>query len=188
MSSSRTNIRSAGKLSTRAVRSFLPFWIRRPASRSHDEQLAIQCGGDLPHARGSLHGASLINFTRENFARAVIEGTLASQVEMLDALRACDVRPGRVLLIGGAAQSPAVQEVLTQMIDLPVFVPAFEEYVAKGAAMQAASTLAGDFPSWPATVAELPARAHEAVIAAQHDAAKHRMGYDGAAVGHTFAT
>ena len=47
---------------------------------------------DLPHARGSLLEASLSNFTRPNFARAVVEGTLVSQVAMLDALRACGVR------------------------------------------------------------------------------------------------
>src|SRR5438309_9175792 len=34
MSSSRTNISSAGKFSTRAVRLFLPDWMRKPASRS----------------------------------------------------------------------------------------------------------------------------------------------------------
>src|SRR5438309_6862256 len=34
MSSSRTNIKSAAKFSMRAVSSFLPFWMRRPASRS----------------------------------------------------------------------------------------------------------------------------------------------------------
>src|SRR5690349_20807259 len=34
MSSSRTNIRSIGKFSTLAARSFLPCWMRKPASRS----------------------------------------------------------------------------------------------------------------------------------------------------------
>jgi xylulokinase len=132
---------------------------------------------DLPHERGSLHKASLTNFTRANFARAIIEGTLATQTAMLDALRECGVNPKRLLLIGGGAQSPAVQQILTQMVDVPVAVPAPDEYVAKGAAMQAAVTLSGDFPSWPVTTAELPTAQHEPRITQQHDEAKVAMGY-----------
>lgn len=132
---------------------------------------------DLPTARGSLHEATLTNFTRPNFARAVIEGTLASQVGMLDALEACDVAPDRLLLIGGAAQSPAVQVVLTQMVDIPVHVPSSDEYVTKGAAMQAAAALTGDFPVWEVTASELPRRAVEPSIGEQHAAAMSTMGY-----------
>lgn len=133
---------------------------------------------DLPHARGSLHGASLTNFTRPNFARAIIEGTLASQVAMLDTLRDCNVQTNRLMLIGGAAESPAVQRILTQMVDIPVVVPEFDEYVTKGAAMQAAMALTGSFPSWPTAKAELPSEALEAQIAEQHAAAKALLGYD----------
>jgi xylulokinase len=132
---------------------------------------------DLPNARGSLHQASLTNFTRPNFARAVLEGTLASQVEMLDALRACDVTASRLLLIGGAAQSPAIQRILTQMVDIPVLVPALDEYVTKGAAMQAAAALTGSFPLWPVAKAELPAAPLKEQIVAQHSAAKEALGY-----------
>ncbi|MFD4422202.1 FGGY family carbohydrate kinase [Agromyces sp. NPDC058484] len=132
---------------------------------------------DLPHARGSLHEASLSNLTRANFARAVIEGTLANQVAMIDALRACDVRVDRLLLIGGAAESPAVQRVLTQMVDVPVFVPHSDELVTKGAAMQAVSTLTGTFPSWPLSMTELTDAPLEARIGEQHEAAKASLGY-----------
>ena len=133
---------------------------------------------DLPHARGSLHEASLTNFTRPNFARAVIEGTLASQVAMLDALGECDVNASRLLLIGGAAKSPAVQRILTQLVDVPVVVPDSDEYVTKGAAMQAAAALTGSFPSWEVAVAELPAAPLEAQIVEQHATAKTMLGYD----------
>jgi xylulokinase len=134
---------------------------------------------DLPHERGSLHRASLTNFTRPNFARAVIEGTLASQVAMLDALRDCGVVPSRLLLIGGGAQSPAVQQILTQMVPMPVAVPEPDEYVTKGAAMQAASTLTGEFPSWPVTMNELPGTTLQPQITEQHEAAKAALGYGG---------
>jgi xylulokinase len=132
---------------------------------------------DLPHERGSLHRASLTNFTRANFARAVFEGTLASQVAMLDNLSACDVPVGRLLLIGGAAGSPAVQRILTQLVEIPLAVPSPDEYVTKGAAMQAASTLTGEFPAWELTVTELPQVARETRIAEQHEAAKAALGY-----------
>ncbi|TAJ46480.1 MAG: xylulose kinase [Herbiconiux sp.] len=132
---------------------------------------------DLPHERGSLLNASLENFTRPNFARSVIEGTLASQVAMLGNLSACDVPVGRLLLIGGAAESPAVQRILAQMVSLPVTVPAADEYVAKGSAMQAACALTGSFPSWEVTVEELARPPFEPRIAEQHEAAKTSLGY-----------
>lgn len=132
---------------------------------------------DLPHARASLQQASLTNFSRANFARAVVEGTLASQVEMLDALHAVDVRVDRLLLIGGAAQSPAVRTILTEMVDLPVAVPEPEEYVARGAAVQAAALLDGEFPVWAVTASALPRATVSLRIAEQHDAAKAALGY-----------
>jgi xylulokinase len=132
---------------------------------------------DLPHARASLHQASLTNFTRPNFARAVIEGTLATQVAMLDALAACGIRAERLLLIGGAAQSPAVQTILTQMIDSPSVVPAPDEYVTKGSAMQAAAALDGEFPGWEVDMTPLPRAVREPRIEQQHHAAMGAMGY-----------
>jgi len=132
---------------------------------------------DLPHARGSLHGATLTNFTRANFARAVVEGTLASQVAMLDALHACGVETNRLLLIGGAAKNPAVQKVLAQMVEPPLLVPEFDEYVTKGTAMQAVAALDGGFPSWPVTMTELPQTPLQPQIAEQHHAAQAALGY-----------
>lgn len=133
---------------------------------------------DLPHVRGSLHGASLSNFTRAHFARAVIEGTLAGQLLLLDALRACEVSVRRLLLIGGGAQSAAVQKILTEVVLVPVVLPAPEEYVAKGAAIQAVATLSGSFPCWPAALTELPASTQQPQIIEQHRAAKAGLGYD----------
>lgn len=132
---------------------------------------------DLPNARGSLLNASLTNFTRANFARAVVEGTLASQVAMLDALHAVNLPAERVLLIGGAAKNPAVQRILAQMVTLPVIVPEFDEYVTRGSAMQAASTLTGEFPQWPVVSAALPPATYEPDIISQHHHAMDTMGY-----------
>lgn len=132
---------------------------------------------DLPNVRASLHGASLANFTRENMARAVIEGTLVSQVAMLDALAACDLAVEKLYLIGGAAASPAVQTILAQMIDVPLLLPEFDEYVAKGSAMQAACVVSGSFPTWPVELEHVPAASIDGRPAAQHTEAMIAMGY-----------
>lgn len=132
---------------------------------------------DLPHARASLHDASLANFTRVNFARAVIEGTVASQVAMLDAMAGCDLAADRLLLIGGAAASLAVQTILAQLVDMPVAIPELDEYVTKGAALQAASALTGTFPAWTVAVSELPRIPLHEQIGHQHKAAMTALGY-----------
>src|SRR5699024_6533360 len=111
---------------------------------------------DLPTARASFHGASLGNFTRENFARAMIEGTLASQSIAVDAIRACGVRIDRLLLIGGAAQSRAAQRILPEIIDTAITVPEPGEYVARGAAMQAGAALTGQLPGWRPRLTSVP--------------------------------
>ncbi len=132
---------------------------------------------DLPHARGAVLGASLRNFTRPNVARAIVEGTVASQVAMLDALAACGVRSRRLLVIGGAAKNPAVQRVLAELVDLPLGIPTPDEYVAKGAAMQAAAALTGSFPAWTVEVSAVPPASPEPQIVRQHHDAQIALGY-----------
>ena len=112
-----------------------------------------------PDATGTLHGIRLKNSTREHIARSYIEGMLCGLADGLDALRAQDVPIERVLLIGGAAQSPAVQQIAPQIFGLPISIPEPGEYVADGAARQAAWVLASaatpgaDAPEWSTTVA-----------------------------------
>jgi xylulokinase len=110
---------------------------------------------NLPHAKASLHGMTLASSTRENLARAAHEGMLSGLGAGLDAVRAVGVKERRLLLIGGAAQSHAVQKIAAQVFDAPVVVPAPGEYVAGGAAVQAAWVLSGERPDWTVqTVAE----------------------------------
>lgn len=109
---------------------------------------------DLPDATGSLHGLTRAAMTPQNLARAAVEGMLCGLADAVDALVAQGVRPQRVLLIGGAARSRAVLAVLPSLLDLPVVVPEPAEYVALGAARQAAWCLrGGELPDWtvPAT-------------------------------------
>jgi xylulokinase len=103
---------------------------------------------NLPDAKASLHGMTIAATNRENLARAAHEGMLSGLGAGLDAVRAVGVQDKRLLLIGGAAQSIAVQSVAAQVFDSPVLVPAPGEYVAHGAAVQAAWVLSGERPSW----------------------------------------
>ena len=86
----------------------------------------------------------------------------------LDALVRCGVRPQRILLIGGAALNPAVQQSAAQIFDAPVFVPEPAEYVARGAAAQAAWALTGDRPEWPLMMSASPEPDMQPVIRAQY--------------------
>jgi xylulokinase len=106
---------------------------------------------NFPFAQASLHGLSLGSYTRENIARASIEAVLCSLAEGLDAVKTQGVEPRRIMLIGGSAQNPAVQEIAGTLFDLPVEVPEPAEYVALGGTVQAAWSLTGDRPHWPTT-------------------------------------
>ncbi len=109
---------------------------------------------NLPTATGSLHGLTRTNATPENLARAVVEGMLLGLVGAVEAVRAAGCPVERVLLIGGAAASPAVQRLAPDLFGAPVAVPAPGEYVAVGAARQAAWALTGGQapPRWEVAV------------------------------------
>lgn len=103
---------------------------------------------NLPDARGSLHGITRSNLTPANIARASIEGMLSGLADAVDALVDCGVAPKRVLLIGGAAANPAIGPIASTLFDVPVEIPEPGEYVADGAARQAAWALTGALPEW----------------------------------------
>ena len=93
---------------------------------------------NLPDATAAVTGITLLNGNRENFARACIEG-------MLNGLRfggEVITRQGQqidsIALIGGAAANEAVRRIAGEIFSAPVTVPEPAEYVALGAARQAA--------------------------------------------------
>ncbi len=104
-----------------------------------------------PSARGLLAGLTPSNATPANLARAAVEGLLCGLADGLDALRRQGVTVRRVLLVGGGARSRAVQALAPALLEAPVVVPEPGEYVADGAARQAAWTLSGapEPPAWP---------------------------------------
>jgi xylulokinase len=123
---------------------------------------------NLPEAKASFHGLTIASSTRENLARAAVEGMFGGLGAGLDALREVGVDARRLLLIGGAAQSSAVQQIAAQVFDAPVVVPAPGEYVADGGAVQAAWVLAGARPNWPLEVVAEPEVDHQPVIREQY--------------------
>jgi len=123
---------------------------------------------NLPDAKASLHGLTNASTTRENLARAAHEGMLSGLSAGLDALHAAGVRERRLLLIGGAADSPAVQTIAAQVFDAPVVVPAAVEYVAEGAAVQAAWVLTGERPHWQVDLIATPLPDHRPEITEQY--------------------
>lgn len=103
-----------------------------------------------PNAKGQFYGITTTT-SREDIARAVVEGLLCSMRDAIEALqRATGVDTERVLLIGGGAKSEAVQKIAPSIFGAPVVVPRASEFVALGAARQAAWALSGDVqpPQW----------------------------------------
>jgi xylulokinase len=114
-----------------------------------------------PLAAGTLHGLTSAT-SRADLARAHVEGLLFSLADAIDALAAVSGHtPDRLLLIGGAARNPAVVALAPLVFDVPVALPMPAEYVALGAARQAAWTLSGapTPPDWPLSTTGTPSSA-----------------------------
>jgi xylulokinase len=105
-----------------------------------------------PDANGVLRGITSANATPENLARSAVEAVLCSLADAIDHVRsATGIVARRIVLIGGAARSGAIRSIAPAIFGVPVTVPEPAEYVALGAARQAAWALAGTKspPEWP---------------------------------------
>ena len=113
---------------------------------------------NFPDAHGLLHGLTRANMTPAHLARAAVEGLLCGLADGVDAVRAAGVEVHRALLVGGGSRSAAVQALAPAVLGVPVVLPEPAEYVALGAARQAAWVLSGADrpPAWSAPAGELP--------------------------------
>lgn len=100
-----------------------------------------------PDATGTLSGLRL-DTARESVARAAFEGVICGLLDGLDALDRStdaqltgDANDGRLLLLGGGARSPAYRQIVADLTQRVVVVPAGPEHVATGACVHAASVL-----------------------------------------------
>ena len=110
-----------------------------------------------PDATGALHGLTLATTDPAHLARAAVEGLLCGLADGLDAL----ARAGRPVAPGapGRRRRPVRRRSAGSpppSSGVPVLVPPPGEYVADGAARQAAWVLAGGDspPAWPAPARE----------------------------------
>lgn len=111
---------------------------------------------NLPNAKGSVAGISRENLTKENFARSAVEGVVANLADGLDAIVQQTEDVKRILVVGGGAQNEAIISVISENFSLPITVPETGEYVALGAATQAAWALNGSRPSWKPKANSIP--------------------------------
>jgi xylulokinase len=96
---------------------------------------------DLPSATGALVGLRS-DVSREQFARASVEGVVCGLLDALDALGA-HAPIDAVVLTGGGARSAAYRAVFADLCELPLGTSNADEAVAAGACVQAAAVALG---------------------------------------------
>lgn len=101
-----------------------------------------------PDATGVFSGMNLRNSNPADIARAMIEGMMCGLTDAVDALIALGVSVNRIVIIGGAAKNLAIPVIASALMGREVVVPPAGEYVADGAAKQAAWALLAQMPQW----------------------------------------
>lgn len=119
---------------------------------------------NLPDAKASWHGVTLSNWTPANIARAAVEGILLSLANALEVFRQTGRPVERVKLIGGAAANRAVQQIAAGLFGGTVELPSAGEYVALGAARQAAEVIGIDSSGWHVESTRVTAQAYDPAI------------------------
>ncbi len=101
-----------------------------------------------PDAKGLLAGITNSNLTAENIARAGIEAIICGLVDSITTLQSSGAQIERVMIVGGAAKNPGVGPIASAILGRPVMTFPPREFVADGAARQAAWALLGELPNW----------------------------------------
>jgi xylulokinase len=98
---------------------------------------------ELPDATGTLTGLRTTT-SRQDLARAAVEGVLCNLLDGLDALHSLGAvtADSPLRLVGGGARSGAYRQILADLAQRRVHVPPGDEHVALGACVQAAACCA----------------------------------------------
>ena len=96
---------------------------------------------NLPNATASVEGINLSNGTRENFARACVEGMLGGLAHGASVVADAGHLIESISFVGGAAANKAVQKIAGEIFNFKINFPEPQEYVALGAAKQAAKLM-----------------------------------------------
>ena len=128
---------------------------------------------NLPDATGLLTGMTLASLTPANCARAAVEGLLCLMGACIDAVRAQGVDVTAVTMVGGGVKWASARRLAPAVLAVPVDVPEPGEYVANGAARQAAWILTGgsEPPMWEAGPVERLEAAPQPAVRAAYDRA-----------------
>ncbi len=89
-----------------------------------------------PHASGTLYGLSLAS-GRDEVVRAVLEGWCFQLKSNLDTIEELTSPRENVIVFGGGARSPFIQQLLANVLNRPVIVSPTSETALLGAAMLA---------------------------------------------------
>ncbi|QRO83843.1 xylulose kinase [Corynebacterium glucuronolyticum] len=111
---------------------------------------SVHDGTGFADATGVFRGLTT-DTSREDIARATVEGILCSMRDTMVALEdATKQETNRVLLIDGDAKSEAIRRIAPAIFGVDVLIAEPGEYVAMGAARQAAWVLSGQAlpPAW----------------------------------------
>ena len=92
---------------------------------------------NLPNGRASITGLTSANTNRANIARASLESAVFAMRGGLDAFRKLGFKPKQIRLIGGGSKSPIWRQIVADIMNLPIHVPALDEAAALGGAVQA---------------------------------------------------
>ncbi|AOZ72412.1 xylulokinase [Boudabousia tangfeifanii] len=116
---------------------------------------------NLPSATASWWGLNTENRKPENYARAALESLGYLLRYSLEVMAKTGNQISSALLIGGSAKSKALQEIFPNLLNCHLDLPTPGEYVALGAAKQAAWVLTSELPTWKLEVASLNAPAND---------------------------
>jgi xylulokinase len=132
---------------------------------------------NLPDATGLITGLTNAA-TREQLALAAHDGVLCGLLDGLDALRTVGATvDGRIFLIGGGSRSAAYRQRCADLAQAAIVVPANDETVATGAAVQAAAVACGESLE---AVTERWSLGIGSTVEPRHDASDVRIRYAGA--------
>ncbi|WP_246372703.1 FGGY-family carbohydrate kinase, partial [Nocardioides pelophilus] len=133
---------------------------------------------DRPDAVGTWTGLTPAT-TRADLARAAVEALLCALADAVDALVGCTgTQPERVLLVGGASRNAAVRALAPAILGRDVVLLEEGEYVARGAARQAAWALSGaeQPPAWPLPTAGTLTGTPDPSVRERYAALRDRLG------------
>jgi len=110
---------------------------------------------NLPNGKASVNGITAANFKRENLARAALESAILGMRIGLDGFNGLGFKAKEIRLTGGGAKSPLWQNMVANVMNLPVRVPAKTEAAAMGAAIQALWCWLNNAPGKKASIVNL---------------------------------